>query len=78
MRRMKRIHGLLNSFPGDDRYCFLLFESGHQHLLDFPNSTTAANRELLNKLVELVGQENVQIEPFRKAADEQSQIFQQD
>ena len=62
VRRMKRIHGLLNSYPGDDRYCFLVFESGHQHLLDFPNSTTAANRELLNKLVELVGQENVQIE----------------
>jgi DNA polymerase-3 subunit alpha len=62
VRRMKRIHGLLNSYPGDDRYCFLVFESGHQHLLDFPNSTTAATGELLNKLVELVGQENVQIE----------------
>ena len=62
VRRMKRIHGLLSSYPGDDRYCFLVFESGHQHLLDFPNSTTAASGELLNKLVELVGQENVQIE----------------
>ena len=63
VRRMKRIHGLLNSFPGDDRFCFLLFERGHQHLLDFPNDTTAANQELLNKLVELVGHENVQVEP---------------
>jgi len=62
VRRMKRIHGLLNSYPGDDRYGFLVFEKGHQHLLDFPNSTTAASGELLNKLVELVGQENVQIE----------------
>ena len=63
VRRMKRIHGLLNSFPGEDRFCFLLFERGHQHLLDFPNDTTAANQELLNKLVELVGHENVQVEP---------------
>ena len=63
VRRMKRIHGLLNSYPGEDRFCFLVFEQGHQHLLDFPNDTTAANQELLNKLVELVGHENVQVEP---------------
>ena len=62
VRRMRRIHGLLNSFPGEDRFCFLVFERGHQHLLDFPNDTTAANQELLNKLVELVGLENIQVE----------------
>jgi DNA polymerase-3 subunit alpha len=62
VRRMRRVHGLLNSFPGDDRYCFLIFEQGRKHLLDFPNDTTAANTELLNKLVELVGPENVQVE----------------
>ncbi len=63
VRRMRRIHGLLNSFPGQDRFCFLVFERGHQHLLDFPNDTTAASQELLNKLIELVGQDNVQVEP---------------
>ena len=62
VRRMRRVHGLLNSFPGEDRYCFLIFEQGRKHLLDFPNDTTAANTELLNKLVELVGPENVQVE----------------
>lgn len=62
VRRMRRVHGLLNSFPGEDRYCFLIHEQGRQHLLDFPNDTTAANSELLNKLVELVGSENVQVE----------------
>ncbi|MBA3075663.1 MAG: DNA polymerase III subunit alpha [Anaerolineae bacterium] len=62
VRRMRRVHGLLNSFPGEDRYCFLIFEQGRKHLLDFPNDTTAANTELLNKLVELVGSENVQVE----------------
>jgi len=63
VRRMRRIHGLLNSYPGDDRFCFLVFEHGHQHLLDFPNDTTAATQELINKLVELVGNDNVQVEP---------------
>ncbi len=62
VRRMKRIHGVLNSYPGDDRFCFLVYERGRQHLLDFPNDTTAASHELLNKLVELVGQENIQVE----------------
>ncbi len=62
VRRMRRVHGLLNSFPGEDRYCFLIFEQGRKHLLDFPNDTTAANTELLNKLVELVGPENVQVD----------------
>ena len=62
VRRMRRVHGLLNSFPGEDRYCFLIFEQGRKHLLDFPNDTTAANTELINKLVELVGPENVQVE----------------
>lgn len=62
VRRMRRVHGLLNSFPGDDHYCFLIFEQGRKHLLDFPNDTTAANSELLDKLVELVGPENVQVE----------------
>ncbi len=63
VRRMRRIHGLLNSYPGEDRFCFLVYERGHQHLLDFPNDTTSANQELLNKLVELVGHDNVQVEP---------------
>jgi DNA polymerase-3 subunit alpha len=63
VRRMRRVHGLLNSFPGEDHFCFLVFEQGRRHLLDFPNDTTAANAELLNKLVELVGQENVLVEP---------------
>lgn len=62
VRRMKRIHGLINSYPGEDRFCFLVYERGRQHLLDFPNDTTAATHELLDKLVELVGQENIQVE----------------
>lgn len=62
VRRMKRVHGLLNSYPGRDRFCFLIYERGFRHLLDFPNDTTSANHELLNQLSELVGRENIQVE----------------
>ncbi len=62
IRRMKRVHGLLNSYPGRDRFCFLLFERGSRHLLDFPNYTTNASSELISRLAELVGRENISVE----------------
>ncbi len=62
IRRMKRVHGLLNSYPGRDRFCFLIYERGFKHLLDFPNDTTNATHELLSQLSELVGRDNIQVE----------------
>ena len=62
VRRMKRVHGVLNSYPGRDHYCFMIYERGRQHLLDFPNHTTGATSELLNRLTELVGKDNIQVE----------------
>jgi DNA polymerase-3 subunit alpha len=62
VRRMKMVHGLLNSFPGRDRFCFLIYEHGFRHLLDFPNDTTSATSELLNQLSDLVGRDNIQVE----------------
>jgi DNA polymerase-3 subunit alpha len=62
VRRIKRVHGILNSFPGRDRFCFMIFERGSRHLLDFPNDTTGVNSELINRLYDLVGRENVQVE----------------
>lgn len=65
VRRLKRVHGLLRSSPGNDHFCFLIFENGHRHFLDFPNDTTGANPILINRLVELVGAENVQVETIK-------------
>jgi DNA polymerase-3 subunit alpha len=62
MRRIRRVHGVINSFPGRDRFCFLVYEHGYRHLLDFPNNTTNASGELINQLCELVGKENIQVE----------------
>ncbi|TLM99604.1 hypothetical protein FDZ74_17775, partial [bacterium] len=39
IRRLKRICGMVRSSPGNDRFCFLIFENSHRHLLDFPNDT---------------------------------------
>jgi len=62
IRRLKRICGLVRSCPGSDRFCFLIFEHSHRHLLDFPNDTIGINSELLRQLAELVGDQNVQVE----------------
>jgi len=65
IRKLKRIHGLLRSCPGNDHFCFYIFENGHSYFLDFPNDTTGANSQLIDRLVELVGNENVQIETIK-------------
>ncbi|MBI9050701.1 MAG: DNA polymerase III subunit alpha [Anaerolineaceae bacterium] len=61
IRRINRAHGLLKSFPGNDRFVFMLFENGHQYLVEFPNETTGLGNELVEKLGALIGEENLQI-----------------
>lgn len=65
IRRLKRVHGLLRSCPGSDHFCFYVFENGHRHFLDFPNDTTGVNSQLIDRLVELVGTENIQVETIK-------------
>jgi DNA polymerase-3 subunit alpha len=65
VRRMKRVHGLLVSQPGHDRFAFHVFENGHRFLLEFPNDTTGISADLIRKLVELVGEENVRVETIK-------------
>lgn len=65
VRRLKRVHGLLRSTPGNDHFCFMIFENGHRHFLDFPNDTTGVNPALIGQLGDLVGAENVQVETIK-------------
>ncbi len=60
--RMKRVVGLLRSYPGKDRFGVLIFERGKHFRFEFPNDTTGYCPELMWKLQKLVGEENVQIE----------------
>jgi DNA polymerase III subunit alpha len=65
VRRLKRIHGTLRSFPGRDKYIFLVFEGGRRFLLEFPNDTTGISSELIRKLIELAGEGNVTVETVK-------------
>lgn len=60
--RVRRIHGLLVSTPGNDRLAFHVFERGKGYLLEFPNLTIGLNQEIVEKLIVLLGAENVKIE----------------
>jgi DNA polymerase-3 subunit alpha len=61
---MRRIHGTLISYPGSDRFAFLMLESGRNYMLEFPNFTTGVCDLLVEKLNGLVGSENVRIEDY--------------
>jgi DNA polymerase-3 subunit alpha len=61
---LRRIFGLLICQPGEDRFAFQIFEHGKGHLLEFPNLTTGICPELVVQITELVGAENVRIEPI--------------
>jgi hypothetical protein len=61
--RMRRVHGLLNSCPGDDSFSFHVIESSRQYLLEFPSSSTSYYPELMDKLKELLGEGSVSVEP---------------
>jgi DNA polymerase-3 subunit alpha len=62
IRRISRLHGTFISYPGKDRFSFLVFEDGRGHLVEFPNDTTHICAELLDKITDAVGRENIRIE----------------
>ena len=62
--RMRRIHGTVMSYPGNDRFAFHVYERTRGYLVEFPNFTTGLNPELISKLNLLVGPENVRVEPI--------------
>jgi DNA polymerase-3 subunit alpha len=65
VRRLRHVHGMLLSCPGNDHFSLMLFEFGHYFLIEFPNNTTGINPELIRKLVTAVGEDNVRVEPIK-------------
>ena len=57
--RLRRLHGLLISYPGNDRFAFYVVELNRGYQLEFPNDTTQISSELLSRLEQIVGSENV-------------------
>jgi DNA polymerase-3 subunit alpha len=64
IRRISRLYGTLISFPGKDRFAFQIFEEGRGHLIEFPNDTTHLCAEMLAKIKDAVGEENMRVEPI--------------
>jgi hypothetical protein len=64
IRRISRLHGMFISYPGRDHFAFQIFEEGRGHLIEFPNDTTRVCAELIEKLRQTVGEEDLRIEPI--------------
>ena len=60
--RLRKAFGVLFSYPGNDRYAFLVYERSRGFRVEFPNFTTGLCPELIARLSELVGAENVLVE----------------
>ena len=61
-RRMKRLHGLLTSYPGDDQFEFSVHDYDERsYQLRFPNDTTGFCPDLERLLYELLGPEAVAV-----------------
>ena len=64
IRRISRLHGTFISYPGKDRFAFQIFENERGHLIEFPNDTTHLCAELMTKIKDAVGEENLRVERF--------------
>lgn len=62
--RMRRIHGMLISYPGDDRFAIYVIERKRGYRLEFPNDSTHITDELRARLEQVVGAENIKVEPI--------------
>jgi DNA polymerase-3 subunit alpha len=60
--RLRKAFGVLFSYPGNDRFAFLVYERSRGFRVEFPNFTTGLGPELMARLSELVGAENVLVE----------------
>jgi hypothetical protein len=62
--RMRMLHGVITSYPGNDRFAFHVFVQGRGYLLEFPNCTIGLCPELIDRLSTFVGIENVRVDPI--------------
>jgi DNA polymerase III subunit alpha len=61
VRRIRRLHDILVSRPGHDRFAFLVHENNVRFEIDFPNATTGLTEPLIHKLEGLIGNHNIDI-----------------
>ena len=61
-RKIRRLHGIVSSYPGRDRVAFLILEANNVNLVEFPGVKTHICADLIRELRDQVGQDNIQIE----------------
>jgi DNA polymerase III subunit alpha len=59
--RLRRIHDILVSRPGRDKFAFRVCENGWVYEIDFPNMTTGLTETLISKLEGMMGTRNIEI-----------------
>jgi DNA polymerase-3 subunit alpha len=62
--RLRRIYGVLISYPGNDSFSLYVIEGHRGYLLEFPNDSTGDCEELRTRLMETAGVDNIRIEPI--------------
>ncbi len=60
--RLAKVHSLLQSYKGDDRFSFYLLSNGKRVQLDFPNATTGYCPALEKALIALLGPGSVKVD----------------
>ncbi len=65
IRRLQRIYGMMIACPGHDHFAFMIYENGRGYRMEFPNETTRINNQIIRTISEMVGEDNIRIEPIR-------------
>ena len=65
VRLLKCIYGALKECPGKDHFALHVFEAGRRYLLEFPNESTGINPDLIRKLIQFAGEENIRVDPLK-------------
>ena len=60
--RLRRVYGIVTSFPGNDSFAFYIFEGTVGYLMEFPNISIGICDEMTARLKSLLGEQNIKIE----------------
>ncbi len=61
-RKLRRLHGFVTQYPGQDRFRFILLGEGRRACLEFPNDPISINDDILSFATNMLGTENVVID----------------
>jgi DNA-directed DNA polymerase III PolC len=60
-RKLLRLHGILTSYPGKDRFTIVLEDNKQSYSMEFPNHTTGYCEDLKKDVLSIVGDANLEV-----------------